>query len=137
MKIQIIPKLLFVSFLFLLVDCSFPAREPVPTGLMTDLLLHPEEAVITNSAPKFSWIVNGKGSGVMQTAYQILVATDKKTLENGDFDVWDSGKVYSDASIAVPYRGDSLDENSSYWWKVRTWDQNGKASPYSVTLQIS
>ncbi len=132
MKIQIIPKLLFVSFLFLLVDCSFPAREPVPTGLMTDLLLHPEEAVITNSAPKFSWIVNGKGSGVMQTAYQILVATDKKTLENGDFDVWDSGKVYSDASIAVPYRGDSLDENSSYWWKVRTWDQNGKASPYSV-----
>ncbi len=132
-----ISQLLLVCFLFFLAGCQPFHNDTAPAGLMTDLLLHPEEAVITNPSPKFSWIVNGPDNGVMQTAYQILVASDLKFIEDGNPDVWDSGKVDSDESIAVPYRGGGLDENRSYWWKVRTWDQNGEVSAYSTPQRFN
>jgi len=130
-------ELFFVLFLVLLVSCQHFQEDPAPTGLMTDLLLHPEEAVITNPSPRFSWIVNGSGDGVMQTAYQIMVATDPDLIENGNPDAWDSGKVDSDESIAILYTGGSLNENTGYWWKVRIWDQDGEVSAYSTPQRFN
>ncbi|MBS3777087.1 MAG: alpha-L-rhamnosidase, partial [Bacteroidales bacterium] len=104
---------------------------------MTDLLKKPEDAVITNPEPRFSWIVNGESDATMQTAYQILVASDKQTIEENEGDVWDSGKVSSEESVAVPFRGKKLEEYTSYWWKVRTWDQDGQTSAYSGAQQFN
>lgn len=47
----------------------------------------------------------------------------------GDF--WDSGKIDTDQSVNVEYQGKPLESNKAYWWKVRTWDQNGRPSLYS------
>ncbi len=129
--------LLFGISIVIINCCSLLKPETAPGGLMTDLLLHPERAEITNSSPKFSWIVNGRGNGAMQTAYQILVASDPELLEIDNPDKWDSGKANSDQSIAVPYKGDNLDENRSYWWKVRTWDSNGEVSAYSTPQRFN
>ena len=131
MKFQFVFVMSLVFLQIFLVSCKYLHYKSAPTGLITDLLLHPEDAVITNNIPMFSWIVNGRGNGVMQTAYQILVASDFKSIKNDSSDVWDSGKVNSDQSVAIVYKGNSLEENTSYWWKVRTWDQNNEMSGFS------
>ncbi|MFW5835359.1 MAG: alpha-L-rhamnosidase C-terminal domain-containing protein [bacterium] len=130
-------KLLFVLSLILMAGCQDFQEDTTPSGLMTDLLLHPEEAVITNPEPDFSWIVNGSGDGVMQTSYQVMVASDQDLIENGNPDMWDSEKIDSDESVSIPYSGSPLDENSSYWWKVRTWNQNGEVSSYSAPQRFN
>jgi alpha-L-rhamnosidase len=111
--------------------CGNKGSESVPTGLMTDLLSEPEEAVITTPQPRFTWIPGGEEA--MQTAYQVIVASTEENLQNkeGEGDVWDSGKVDSEVSVSVPFGGNSLNENSGYWWRVRTWNQEGAPSAYS------
>ncbi len=115
--------------------CENLKQEPAPEGLMTDLLSNPESAVITNPLPHFSWVVAGTES--MQTAFQILVASDEKMLQENKGDIWDTGKVESSQSVSVPFSGNQLKENSAYWWKVRTWDQNGIESDYSVPQKFN
>jgi len=115
--------------------CGDKGSESVPNGLITDLLSNPESAVITNLLPHFSWIVAGGES--IQTAYQILVASDEKMLQQNKGDIWDSGKVESSQSVSVPFSGNQLKKNSAYWWKVRTWDQNGTESDYSIPQKFN
>ncbi len=91
-----------------------------PTALGTDVLV-----------PRFSWKLQDERRGARQTAYRILVATDEARLRNDSADVWDSGVVESDQSVHVPYRGPALESRTRYFWKVRVWDQEGKASPWS------
>lgn len=124
---------LFATGLF--TGCGDSGSESVPTGLMTDLLSSPESAVITNPRPHFSWIVAGSES--MQTAFQILVASDEKMLQQNKGDIWDSGKVELSQSVSIPFSGTQLKENSAYWWKVRTWDQNRMASDYSLPQKFN
>lgn len=106
-----------------------------PSGLMVNLLSKPESAVITSSQPNFSWIVAGEAS--MQSGYQILLASDENILKQNKGDVWDSGKVASDKSISVAYTGNQLKESFTYWWKVRTWNQSGEESNYSIPQEFN
>jgi alpha-L-rhamnosidase len=69
--------------------------------------------------------------GVMQTAYQILVASSLELLKNDKGDKWDSGKVDSDQSVNVPYQGKALASCEKCWWKVRIWGNDGEASESS------
>ena len=46
-------------------------------------------------------------------------------------DRWDTGKVFSNRSTLVPYGGTRLEPGAEYCWKVRVWDQDGGASPWS------
>jgi alpha-L-rhamnosidase len=69
--------------------------------------------------------------GLSQTAYQILVATSAEKLRVGVGDLWNSGKVESDASNQVEYAGPALASRTHCWWKVRVWDQAGKVSAWS------
>ncbi|WPJ97275.1 alpha-L-rhamnosidase C-terminal domain-containing protein [Coraliomargarita algicola] len=101
-----------------------------PTGLMTELLEYPEQTVITDTLPEFTWIVNDQDRDEVQTAYQILVATSESNLVAGSADIWDSGKVLSNSSVNVEFGGTAL-ADGSYWWSVRTWDKTDQASPFS------
>ena len=133
---KFISKLLLVSSLVFVISCSFFSNDSAPTGLMADLLLYPEEAVITNSEPTFSWIVNGKGDGVMQSAYQILIASAEKAINKEKGDIWDSGKTLSNHSVSIPYAGPDLNPGHTYWWKVRTWDHNDQPGRWSEAQQF-
>jgi len=76
------------------------------------------------SKPRLSWNSTSKRPGDLQTAYQIEVAG-----------VWDSGKVVSDRSVAIPYGGPALDSGRTYHWRVRVWDGKGAVSPWSESAR--
>ncbi len=83
--------------------------------------------------PRFSWQLDAGGKrDVMQTAYEIKVVT-YAVLKKGRHEVWNSGKVMSDQSLYVPYKGEKLLANQKYYWQVRVWDNSGKVSEWSNT----
>ena len=52
-------------------------------------------------------------------------------LEQGKGDIWDSGKIESDASQWITYQGKTLKRNASYYWKVKI-DTNKGATNWSA-----
>jgi len=92
-----------------------------------------EDPISTDSAcPRLSWVLTSSGSrGVRQTAYQVLVASSDAALAADTGDVWDSGKIVSDATVGIEYAGRPLKSRMPCYWKVKVWDQDGKASAWS------
>jgi alpha-L-rhamnosidase len=92
---------------------------------------------VGETEPRLSWVVETGESqrGIMQAAYQVMVASQPELLKQGQGDLWDSGKVGSDQSIQVAYAGKALGSGQACYWKVRLWDQNGTASAWSAPAQ--
>lgn len=84
-----------------------------------------------NPAPEFSWIVQSSERGTLQTAYELVVSDDLKKLDEGNVAYWQSGKIDGNHTFAIRYKGKPLQSFTRYYWKVRIWDQNGQASPWS------
>ena len=124
---------LLVAVIILFFSCSERTLPP-PEGLLCELLRYPEKAVITDSIPEFSWVFPQEG--IKQTACRILVATTLDLLEEGESDYWDCGKLNTNESVNLEFEGKPLISNSSYWWKVKVWDQQGKESRYSQPQQF-
>lgn len=78
--------------------------------------------------PHLSWQSDSTERNWKQSAYQVLVASSLEALRAGQGDVWDSGKIASDESVDIPYKGPSLESRKRYYWKVRVWDASGTAS---------
>lgn len=81
--------------------------------------------------PRLSWRLESTERGVVQAAYQILVADSLAALDADNGNLWDSGKVASDQSALVAYAGKTLESRQRCYWKVRVWDGAGKASAWS------
>lgn len=85
--------------------------------------------------PHFEWNIQLNaavdGKKWFQTAYQILVSDNEKSLENDDGNIWDSGKQKGSEMTQIIYAGAPLLSCTRYYWKVRVWDQNDKISAYS------
>ncbi len=107
-----------------------------PSGLLCQLLRYPERTLIFSAHPKFSWIVNNSTPNSSQTAYQIVVASTEKSLHSTGDLFWDSGKISSSQSINVCYEGCSLKSHSEFYWRVRTWDNDDKTSPWSDNQKV-
>lgn len=67
-----------------------------------------------------------------QGSYRILVASSAEELAEDRGSLWDSGRVQSSQRLYVTYCGRPLTSHQSYYWKVRVWDQVGKASGWSA-----
>ena len=89
---------------------------------MCDLLVRPEETVVTTNAPYFGWIYNSQSGDDPQVGYHIIVASSLPLAEAGKGDVWDSGMVRGSASINVPYEGRALRTDAHSYWRVQTLD---------------
>ncbi|MDP4251309.1 MAG: glycoside hydrolase family 78 protein [Bacteroidota bacterium] len=76
---------------------------------------------IDNTNPDLSWEISGKGRGIMQTAYRVLVASSLEKLEKEDADLWDSKKINTDSSLGIRYSGKPLDSRTDCYWKVKIW----------------
>src|SRR5262249_49853274 len=83
---------------------------------------------IDASRPHLSWQSDNSERNWKQSAYQILVASSPDALRSGHGDVWDSGKVNSDESVGIAFKGPELGSRKRYFWKVRVWDSAGNAS---------
>ena len=81
--------------------------------------------------PRLNWIMESRQRGQMQSAYQILVADSEEKLKQNEGELWDSGKVKSEQSNQVVYKGQPLFSRMRCYWKVRVWDKDGKVSGWS------
>ena len=81
--------------------------------------------------PQFSWQLSADKRDVMQAAYEIRVVGNLSLLQKGKSLDWSSGKIKSDQSVHVNYNGNTLQSDKKYFWQVRVWDNNGKASAWS------
>ena len=101
-----------------------------PTDLTVELIRAPETDVkIFDLQPEFGWTV--PLCSKYQSAYQILVASNKASIDANNGDVWDSGQVRSSASTDVEYKGNVLEIGKTYYWKVRIWDEENRLVNYS------
>ena len=129
-KVSGIITILVLTFVFGLY-CSGPSTALPPTGLLCELMEHPEHVSIATAYPHYGWIANDSAPNAMQSAYQVLVASSLAALADDVGDVWDSGKVIGGQSITVRHAGEPLAPDATYHWKVRTWNDRGQASPWS------
>ena len=72
---------------------AIAATDVTITDLMTDNVKNP--VGIDNTTPHFSWKMQSSTTGQKQTAYEIIVSTDK-TFQDSSAVVWNPGKVSSD-----------------------------------------
>jgi alpha-L-rhamnosidase len=83
------------------------------------------------TSPRLSWILASEKRVQVQSAYRILVASSKEKLGQDTGDLWDSGKVMSDETIQIVYKGSPLKSRTHCFWKVMVWDRDGRASAWS------
>jgi alpha-L-rhamnosidase len=120
---------------------SPPLPAAKPTGL-TPAKLRCEYRVdplgIDSAAPRLDWILQAAdplARGLSQSAYEVVVASTPDLLARDQGDLWHSGKVTSNQMSQISYGGKALTSNQACWWKVRVWDQDGKASAWSDAAQ--
>ena len=105
-----------------------------PTNLTTEYLTSPTGLDIQH--PRFSWkltTTNKNAFGQKQTAYRILVSSSKR--DKGD--VWDSGWIQSNDAQLIEHKGETLQSDNNYFWKVQVKDENGNESKFSETATFS
>ena len=66
----------------------------------------------------FSWKLPAERTGMAQSAYQIVVAENEKALNDNNY-LWNSGKVNSDKSVKVAYKGKPFASKTRAVFKVK------------------
>jgi len=127
--------ILLLNLAFFFFSCS---RISVDVGPPIDLVV--SEGFINpigfyNAEPTFSWKLPVAGNIKSQSAYRLVVASKPELLPN-KADFWDSGKVKSDQSVWVNYKGVPLDSRQKVYWKVMFWDQNNNTSEWSEVARF-
>lgn len=125
-------KNIFVSVLGLVLGictaCGVSKQTEI-TNLKTNYIRNP--IGVDDESILFSWQMNSEEQGKSQSAYRIAVyECDQGNREQDDaiaseICVWDSGKVESSLSVAVPYEGEQLKPQTGYEWSVDVWDEEG------------
>ena len=123
---------LYSCALLLLLSSTTP---PAPTHLRTGHRAVGAVPLLDGvNTPRFSWRVHAESiesKHVVQTAYEVTVV---EILPSPSV-VWSSGKIPSNASILVPYGGEStpFHAHATFNWTVRIWTNEGGPSTMSPT----
>lgn len=129
-----------IAFAWVFTPSAF-AADPIshtasaPVTLRCEYLLEP--LGIDVARPRLSWVLPTESRGARQAAYQIEAASSRSKLAAGEPDLWDTGRVASDAMNQVVYTGKLLTSRMRVYWRVRTWDGDNNASAWSETAQWS
>ncbi len=119
-------------FLFILAATltSSDLPEPkAPSGLMVEFIREPAGVKIMDLKPEFSWIL--PSNALSQKAYQILISSSSEMLKKDKADVWNSGKITEKNSAEIE-SGVLLKSGSTYFWKVKIWNEKGFPSSFSA-----
>ncbi|MEN9981547.1 MAG: hypothetical protein RL542_1334 [Bacteroidota bacterium] len=114
-----------IGLLVLFFSLTTVAQEKMSISqLQTEMLTNPEGIDVTQ--PRFSWILQSNLNETKQLAYQVIAASSLEKLNTNNVDLWDSGKVVSDASVNVVYTGKKLNNRQEVYWKVKVWTNKGE-----------
>jgi alpha-L-rhamnosidase len=80
--------------------------------------------------PRLSWKIVGDGRDIIQTAYQVIVASTPENLEAGKGDLWDSGLIKDSNSLNIVYAGKAPGSYQQCYWKVKVMT-NGQEENWS------
>lgn len=117
--------MLLMSVGILLTAPSSQARASgTPVNLRCEYLINP--LGIDARLPRFTWRVDDSQRGARQTAYQLFVGTDSAAVSQSKGDSWQLAKTTFDKQL-VTYAGKPLQPFTRYYWRVMTWDKDGKA----------
>ena len=115
---------------FYALGMSAAAEGPgAPERLRCEYAVNPLAVDVT--APRLSWEITDSRRGAYQSAYEVQAARAEADLVAGVDLLWSTGKVDSTQSIHVPYGGAEPGAGQRVYWRVRTWDGAGVASPWS------
>ncbi len=121
-------KLLYRLLTFVLICTgagSLQAQKITTALLRCEMLIDPMGIDVT--APGLSWQISAvEHRNVVQTAYQVIVASSPEKLAVGNGDIWNSGKVATAQSIHVPYAGKPLTSGMACYWKVKVFTNKGE-----------
>ena len=83
--------------------------------------------------PVLSWILQAppNSRGILQSSYQILVASSLDKLNKNEGDLWNSGVIASNEMSQIQYAGKPLKSSQQYWWKVKIGYAKNKESAWS------
>ena len=130
-------KLSPLLFLLIFLNLSIASAQVKVGNLLTENLVNPLGIDVLQ--PNFSWQLFSGERNVMQSAYELRIALEETSLSSRPF--WFSGKIKSDQSVHVPYKGAPLASGRRYYWQVRIWcaagdryeDRNGEDEDAEVT----
>lgn len=100
-----------------------------PTNLNTRFMGKLDYSMLKGDEQVFGWTLPYFSQS--QKYYQILVASTKENIDKNVGDMWNSGCVFSNNSLNVPYAGKKLEKGKTYYWRVRYWDYLNRTSQYS------
>jgi alpha-L-rhamnosidase len=83
---------------------------------------------ITQVHPRLSWQIESNERSLVQNAYQIIVASSLKKVNQNAGDIYDSGKILTDKSINISYPLNNLLSCKPYYWKVKVWTNKGQTN---------
>ncbi|MDH3642510.1 MAG: glycoside hydrolase family 78 protein, partial [Gammaproteobacteria bacterium] len=86
---------------------------------------------IDATRPRLSWWVDDDRPAEIQTGYHVLAASNAELLADDSGDLWDTGRVESQQTLNIEYRGSPLSSSQRVWWKVRSFDSDGLPSGWS------
>lgn len=113
------------------------AKPVAPTSLQTEGQTNP--ANVTDETPEFSAIYQDLDDGDLAAYYQLQVATS--TDFTNPF--WNSGKTAITATTTegsrspdISYGGSALTRETTYYWRIKFWDDNNTEGAWSSTANF-
>src|SRR6185437_11696041 len=97
--------------------------ELVVSALQCEQLTDPQG--IDAMHPRLSWRLVGQGKNIVQTGWQIMVASTPQLLAKDMGDLWASPGMGGDRSRMIVYGGAALKSGMSCYWKVWVWTNEG------------
>ena len=132
-KIEFMKKTFLYTFILIVSLCFSLAKAQNKisvSDLQCEMLNNPEGIDVTQ--PRLSWQLKSDANDVKQTAYQIMVASTLENLNANKADLWDSGKVESNESVNIIYKGKRLENRQDAFWKVKVWTNKGEIKSNDV-----
>jgi len=118
---------------------SMNAVPTAPTNLLAEGLTNPTK--VTDLTPEFSAIYNDPDTADLASYYQIEVNTANDFSGTA---MWDSTKTTLIPTVAnggrshdIVYAGSVLQSGSTYYWRIKFWDNNNNEGVWSDVNQFT
>ena len=87
--------------------------------------------------PSLSWKIKSNIQGLLQTGWEIQIASTEKLLNKDKADIWNSGKKLSEEQFNIIPEVSLKSDATRYYWRVRMWNNKNERSEWSKTAFFS